>query len=197
MDDSEKGIGLLGGSFDPVHNGHCSIVSSFLKSGFISEIWILLTPDPPHKTEIPITDYQIRIDMLQSAFRGMNRVLIKDIEKRLPRPSYTIRTLKYLKEKYPGQKFYLCIGGDSLKQFKSWHKWDEILGYCELLVAQRPSAEKVFPDDSIAAKTHYVVHHPMEVSSTEIRERVSKGKSISEFVPSAVEKLIKKYNLYR
>jgi nicotinic acid mononucleotide adenylyltransferase len=64
-------------------------------------------------------------------------------------------------------------------------------------VAQRPSAEKVFPDDSIAAKTHYVVHHPMEVSSTEIRERVSKGKSISEFVPSAVEKLIKKYNLYR
>jgi len=198
MGDFGQDIGLFGGSFDPVHNGHCAIAESFLKSEFISELWVLLTPDPPHKPERTFSDYHVRLKMLQAAFRGMSRVSVKDIEKDLPKPSYTLQTLQSLSRKQPDKNFYLCIGEDSLRDFKSWHKWQNILDYCELLVARRPvDIDKETIDEIIAQKTHYVSHQPVDISSTEIRKAVAEGNSISEWVPQAVEKLIKEHNLYK
>lgn len=196
MPNSEQAIGLLGGTFDPVHNGHLSIAKSFLKSGFISELWILLTPDPPHKKENILNAYQERMEMLRAAFRSMDRVTISDLEESLPRPSYTIQTLEYLHEKYPQKTFYLCLGEDSVRNFKQWKDWEKILDYCELLVAQRPTADQLNPDSIIASKTHFVDHKPVETSSTEIRKRVSEGKDISNLVPDEVKQIIEQKNLY-
>lgn len=197
MANSRHSIGLLGGSFDPVHNGHLSIVRSFLESEFISKLWILLTPDPPHKTDRTLSDYEHRFKMLKAAFRHFDAVKITDIENKLPRPSYTIQTLQYLVEKYPDQKFYLCMGEDSLRDFKQWKNWKDILNTTELLVARRPSNRTIDLDSEIVDKTHFIDHEPVNISSTEIRDRVAKGKDITALVPGKVHSIITKANLYQ
>ncbi len=199
MGDSEQTIGLLGGSFDPVHNGHISIAQSFLNSGLISELWILLTPDPPHKKENELNAYRERMEMLKAAFRTMIRVRVSDLEATLPRPSYTVQTLEYLQEKYPQKTFYLCLGEDSLRDFKQWKDWEKILDYCELLVARRPNtkAKQRELGPKLASRTHFIDHQPIETSSTEIRNRISEGKDISHLVPQEVKKIIEQKNLYR
>ncbi|HKK43949.1 MAG TPA: nicotinate (nicotinamide) nucleotide adenylyltransferase [Balneolaceae bacterium] len=197
MEDSRKGIGILGGSFDPVHNGHLAIAESFLRSGFISELWILLTPDPPHKPHKDLSEYDIRLKMLKAAFRNKKNILVKDFESHLPKPSYSIHTLEYLKRQYPEKKLYLCIGEDSFNHFESWHKWNEILTYCNLLVARRPSAEEHENNEMITQNAQFVSHSPINISSTDIRHKVAKGESISALVPKEVEALISKNNLYK
>lgn len=196
MSNSGKAIGLLGGSFDPVHNGHLAIARSFLNSDYIDELWILLTPEPPHKPEQVFCDYDHRLEMLQNTFQQMDGVEIKEVEKKLPRPSYTVQTLKYLTKEYPDYDFYLCLGEDSVYNFKKWKDWEQILEFCELLVVSRPSTEDLDLDPAIAEKTHLVDHRPIEISSTGIRNRIAEGRDISNLVPQSVNKIIQKENLY-
>lgn len=196
MANSKQAVGLLGGSFDPVHNGHLAIAKSFLESKFITHLWILPAPDPPHKTGQMLCDFQSRCKMLQSAFRHLNNVEIKDIENRLSRPSYTIQTLEYVKDQYPDYNIYLCMGEDSVADFKQWKNWEKILKFCELLVARRPSDQSLNLDPDVAGKTHFIDHQPVDISSTDIRKCIAEGKDISGLVPEQVEKIIKKANLY-
>ncbi|MEL7834602.1 nicotinate (nicotinamide) nucleotide adenylyltransferase [Fodinibius sp. Rm-B-1B1-1] len=191
-----KSIGILGGSFDPVHKGHISIAKSFLESDYIDELWVLLTPDPPHKTETSLADYRYRLKMLQAAFGDIEGVNVSDLENKLSQPSYTIQTLKYLYETYPQHKFFLCIGGDSFQDFKSWKDWQQILAHCNLLVAKRPGTNTKNMDDSILKNTYFINHHPIAVSSTEVRELVRTGNDISNLVPKEVEQIIETNNLY-
>lgn len=197
MANSKQAIGLLGGSFDPVHNGHVAIAKSFLASQYISTLWILLTPRPPHKTDQVLSDYEDRFKMLQSAFQALDDIKIKDIENRLPRPSYTVQTLRYLIRKYPEKKFYLCLGEDSLRDFKEWKDWEKILDFCELLVARRSTDKLANLNSAIAEKTHFVDHQQIDISSTEVRQRVAKGKDVSDLVPNQVQQIIEKDNLYK
>lgn len=197
MTNSGQGIGLLGGSFDPVHNGHLAIAKSFLDSDFISELWILLTPDPPHKAEKALNDYKDRLKMLRSAFQDMDCVVISEIERKMPRPSYTIQTLQYLKEEYPGTQFYLCLGEDSARDFKSWKDWKKILDHCDLLVARRHPDKEPKLDSDLTSKAHFIPHEPVETSSTMIRKFIAEGKDISELVPKKVKEIIERENLYK
>ena len=197
METDQKGIGLLGGSFDPVHNAHLSIAKSFLDSGYLSELWVLLTPDPPHKPTASLADYEERLKMLNAAFDGEKHISVSDVERRLPSPSYTVQTLKYLTEKYPDQQFYLCIGQDSLADFKQWKNWEQILEYCQLLVARRPDNDTKSLDPGLASNLYFVDHQPIAVSSTQIREAVANGQDVSEFVPEEVARIIKQSNLYQ
>lgn len=196
MNKKKSGIGLLGGTFDPVHNGHISISSSFLDSGYLKELWILLTPDPPHKLHREFTDFHTRFDMLKAAFRDYPNVRISDLEKNLPKPSYTVQTLSHLVNKNSGEKFYLCMGEDSLAGFKGWYKWRNILSYCKLLVAERPSGHAKI-DPIIEEHALFIPHEPIEISSTEIRKRIKAGNEISRYVPRDVEDIIRKRNLYK
>ncbi|PAU93795.1 nicotinate (nicotinamide) nucleotide adenylyltransferase [Aliifodinibius salipaludis] len=193
----EKSIGILGGSFDPVHNGHLSIAQSFLDSDLIDQLWVLLAPDPPHKTGRTQTNYQLRFEMLQAAFKNFNGVKVSDLEKKLPQPSFTIQTLEYLEENYPEYTFRLCIGGDSLRDFKKWKDWQKILDHANLLVARRPSADIKNIDENIKNHLHFIDHEPVQISSTKIRDAVANGDDISGLVPSSVNKIIDNENLYR
>ncbi|MDZ7660232.1 nicotinate (nicotinamide) nucleotide adenylyltransferase [Fodinibius sp.] len=197
MSSQQTSIGLLGGSFDPVHNGHLSIAESFLESDLLDELWILLTPDPPHKIDRAQADYQLRLEMLQAAFKDFDNVNVSDIEKQLPQPSYTIQTLEYLKDQYPDNTFYLCIGGDSLRDFKQWKNWSKILDHTDLLVAQRPSTDNNKIDNFLKDHVHYVDHDPIKISSTTIRDAVANGDDISGLVPSSVKGIIENEQLYR
>lgn len=196
MADPGKRIGILGGSFDPVHNGHISIAKSFLGSSYIDKLWVLLTPDPPHKTSKSLVDYSYRLKMLNAAFSGIKGVKVSDLEKELPQPSYTIQTLHYLSEKYPEHDFFLCLGGDSLRDFKKWKDWQKILEYCTLLVAQRPNLELPNIDVSIKKHTLFIDHTPIAISSTKVRNASKSGKDISAMVPDSVRKIISEENLY-
>lgn len=190
-----KSIGLFGGTFDPVHNGHLSIARSFLDSGLIDELWVLLTPNPPHK-ENNQTPYEIRLKMLQKAFEGMNQVTINTIENELPKPSYSVQTIRYLKSEFPETTFFFCMGEDSLAQFNSWKFYTEILDECELLVARRPGVTHEDVEDQVLRRTHFVDHTPKDISSSGIKELVSAGKSIDGLVPESVAKIIEKEQLY-
>ncbi|NGP89086.1 nicotinate (nicotinamide) nucleotide adenylyltransferase [Fodinibius halophilus] len=192
----KEAIGLFGGSFDPVHNGHLSIARSFLDSGYISALWILLTPNPPHKIEQSLTSYELRLQMLKRAFAEWEDVTISDIEDRLPNPSYTVQTVRHLAKAYPGKNFYLCIGEDSAHHFTSWHRWREILSYCELLVAHRPYDKELELDPEVARDAHVIDHKPINISSTEVRNLIQSDGDISGLVPASVQDFIHQNNPY-
>ena len=189
-------IGLFGGTFDPVHNGHVAIAKSFLESDLIDELWILLTPHPPHKNRENQTTYNIRLEMLNKAFSEVNRVFVKTIENELPKPSYSVQTIRYLKEHYPENTYYYCMGEDSLSQFHTWKFYEEILNECELLVAQRPGETHKDVEEKILKRTRFVDHTPLDVSSSQIRENVAAGIPINDLVPKEVVKVIEKEQLY-
>ncbi|MGM0545117.1 MAG: nicotinate (nicotinamide) nucleotide adenylyltransferase [Bacteroidota bacterium] len=191
-----RSIGILGGSFDPVHNGHIAIAESFLGSEFIDELWLVLAPDPPHKNEQSLTEYAHRLTMLEMAFSTFDRVSVSDIETTLPQPSYTVQTLKYLHKTHPNNTYYLCMGGDSLRDFTQWKDWQLIIDYCDLLVARRPSADTTLPNNKLTGKVHFVDHEPISISSSQIRENIIQGRTISDLVPESVHKYIKANNLY-
>lgn len=190
-------IGLLGGTFDPVHNGHLSIANSFINSGLIDELWVLLTPFPPHKNGNQHASYNDRLNMLKYAFEGVEKVSISTVENELPKPSYTVQTIRYLKKTYPLVNFYYCMGEDSLSQFHTWKYYREILDECELLVAHRPKAQHEDVDSHILEKTRFVDHDPVNISSSQIKEYLKEGKSISELVPDKVTETIDNKQLYR
>lgn len=197
MSVQQKRIGLFGGSFDPVHNGHVAIAKSFLKSDILDELWVLLSPDPPHKTGQTQASFQSRLTMLHTAFKEFDDVKISDLEMQLPQPSYTIQTLEFLKEQYPNSIFYLCIGEDSLRDFKEWKDWRKILKHTDLLVAKRPATNIKEVDNILRNHVHFVDHEPIEVSSTMIRDAVASGDDISELIPSSIKTIIDNEKLYR
>lgn len=197
MKTSEKAIGIFGGTFDPVHNGHMSIARSFLDSGIIDELWIFLSPFPPHKDENGFSPYHQRYKMLKAAFEPIAHTHVSDLETHLPRPSYTVQTLSYLTKKYPECSFYICMGKDSLHSFTSWHKWRKIIAQCPLLVADRSSEKQAELHPDISNVVHYVDHDAVAHSSTQVRKRIKKGRKVDDLVPNAVADIIKKENLYR
>lgn len=191
-----KKIGLLGGTFDPVHNGHVEIARSFIESECIDELWILLTPFPPHKIEHKHVPYHTRYIMLKEAFQDLDCTILT-IENDLPKPSYTYRTIQVLKENHPGYQFYFCMGEDSLSQFHTWKHYDDILKEADLLVAKRPSSNHENVESSILKKTIFVNHTPIEISSSEIRSRINDNQFIKKNLDPNIISIIEKEDLYR
>lgn len=197
MAEQPRNIGIFGGTFDPVHKGHVSIAKSFLKSGKIDELWVFLNPDPPHKNGNPHEAYEARFKLLQQAFKPFDNVLVSDLETTLSKPCYTINTVKKLRKVYPQHTFFLCMGKDSFASFKNWHQWRQILDHCNLLVADRPDVDHSGDDKDLLKQTRFVDHEPIKVSSTQIREYLSEGKSIASLVPRRVESMIEHEQYYR
>lgn len=192
----QKQIGLFGGTFDPVHAGHLALAQSFLNSGFIDELWIILTPFPPHKKEFSPSNYSHRLDMLEYVFKSMAHVKILTIENELPRPSYTFKTIEFLASKHSKHRFYYCLGGDSLINFYTWKNPEIILKHVNLLVASRPGSIYDEVDNWILEKSEFIEHEPIDVSSTEIKTRIAGNNSIEGLVHPEVESYIRSNNLY-
>lgn len=193
---SPETIGILGGTFDPVHLGHISIARSFLESGHIDELWILLTPHPPHKSGEDQAPYDLRLDMLRIAFSGYDHVRISDAEKELESPSYTWRTLSFLRKQYPDKRFCLCIGEDSYRQFTSWKNWRRIAENHTILVARRPNTDHNDLPEILRESCRFVEHRPVDVSSTRIREMLGEGEEASDWLPGEVLAIIRLEGLY-
>ncbi len=167
--------GLFFGTFNPVHRGHEALVQSFLSSGLIDDIWVILTPNPPHKNIAALAPFEDRWNMLQLAFKEKDELKITDVEQRIPSPHYTFKTLSFLKNSYPNQVFLLCIGGDTLQQLSSWYEYEKISHKAELLVAERPDSPNFTPPELNGFRVHFCEHNPVAISSTHIRKALMAG----------------------
>lgn len=187
-------IGILGGSFDPVHNGHLRIAESFLKSGLIETLLVIPSPNPPHKTTLHV-DFNNRLEMLRLAFLNWDSVEISELEAHLPAPAYSIQTIEYLQQKNPDNIYYLCLGEDSLTYFHTWHRYREIIQKVTLLIAERPGFESSSVDQELLENSIFVDHEPYELSSTEIRKAKIDSNELN-WIPEPVWKYIEDHNLY-
>ncbi|MEQ9310521.1 MAG: nicotinate (nicotinamide) nucleotide adenylyltransferase [Balneolaceae bacterium] len=192
-----KSIGLFGGTFDPVHFGHIAIAHSFLESSLIDELWVLLTPFPPHKEGSNHASYQHRKDMLELAFLNKKNIKILTIENELPKPSYSFNTIQYLKKLHPECTFFFCIGEDNLSIFNSWKNHKEILKEVKLLVANRPEANHSTVSKYILDNSIFVDHKPISVSSSKIKEHINHKDQLREFLPKNVLDFILSKSLYK
>lgn len=180
-------IAVYSGSFNPVHNGHIAVAKAALTQG-IDEVWLIVSPQNPHKKEGDLWPFDLRIKLAELAVTDLPWIKISDCENFLPLPSYTINTLEYLRDTYPSNQFRLLVGEDNLVRFHLWKDYQRILDFFGLIIYPRSTGQKKkllnFPN-SVRIKAPY-----LDVSSTEIRKRLSDNNSIHDLVPHPVEKYI-------
>lgn len=187
-------IGLYFGSFNPIHIGHLIIASFVSEHSDIEQVWFVVSPQNPLKKSCSLLNEYHRLFLVQTATENNPMFRTSDIEFRLPRPSYTIDTLTYLKEKYPINEFSVIIGSDSLKNIYKWKNSELLLKNFSFYVYQRPGSE--LPENSQA--NIVVLKAPLlEISSTYIRNAIQAGKSIKYLVPDRVLEEIERNGYYR
>ena len=189
-------IGIFGGSFDPIHIGHAIIAQHIISSGAVDRLWFMVSPVNPLKVgkERLVTDTD-RLRMVEMVSRPMEGVETSAFEFTMPRPSYTIDTLNALQAKFPDDEFYLVTGGDNWEIFTKWRNSDEILAKYHLLIYPRLGYDVVIPDE-LKDRVTLVDAPIIEISSTEVRERLANGQSVRYYVPDEVLAYIERKNLY-
>jgi nicotinate-nucleotide adenylyltransferase len=197
-------LGILGGTFDPPHNGHLMFAEEALRQLNLDQVLFMLTPNPPHKEGNDITELQSRYEMLDAMISEYDEFIISDIEINRPPPHYTIDTVLLLRQIYPEDEIIYLMGGDSLIDLPEiWHSAQEIVDTCDGLgVFQRNGFEIDLKDiesklPGIALKVIYLKSAQIDVSSTQIRKNTSEGEPIDTMVPVSVQEIIKKRNLYK
>ncbi len=188
-------IGIFGGTFNPVHNGHINLVKNFKRELTLDKVLIIPTATPPHKQAEQLASGEDRLQMCSLAFKGLAEV--SDTEISRGGKSYTVNTLETLKEIYKDDTFYFLVGSDMLLSFKRWYRWEDILAMCTLCAADRNNEETCRDADAEFFKKVIFCDFPKTVvSSSEIREKIKKGEDISSLVPQEIELYIKEKGLY-
>ena len=188
-------IGIFGGSFNPIHVGHALIASYVIENSELDSLWLMVSPQNPLKQGAVIASDYHRLRMTELVSRRIDNVSTSAFEFNLPKPSFTIDTLNALQEKFPDDEFYLLIGADNWCLFDKWKAGDEIIQKFHVLIYPRRGYDIVVPEKY--SNRVQVVNAPLiEISSTQIRERLSQLKDVTFYVPEAVEKYIIKNQLY-
>lgn len=188
-----KTIGILGGSFNPVHIGHMMLASYLAEWGYVDEVWLTLSPRNPLKDPTDLLPDTKRLTMLNIAVKGSTKLDICDIELSMPKPSYTINTLDFLAERYPDYRFKLIVGSDNWRLFEQWRAPKRILEEYGVMVYLRPG----YPVEKRAVDGLEVIDAPMiHISSTFIRQAIAKGRNVNYFLPAGVYKYIIDNKLY-
>ena len=189
-----KVIGIFGGSFNPVHNGHIMLAQYLAQHSHLDEVWLTLSPQNPLKISNSLLDDNHRLAMLNLAIESYPLLKVCDIELEMPRPSYTINTLDELSRRFPDYRFNVVIGGDNWNIIDRWKDYQRIINEYGVVVYPRPGYE--------LSSTNYsnvvVVDAPLaDISSTEIREAFANGKEARHLIPQKVAEYIIKHDLYK
>ena len=187
-------IGLYFGSFNPIHTGHLIIANHLLNETDIEKIWLVVSPQNPFKKETGLLNEYHRLHLVRLATEDDSRIKASDIEFGLPKPSYTVNTLAYLAEKYPGYEFCIIMGSDSFQNLEKWKNAEVIVKNYPIYVYMRPG----FPiNNQMRAQLHVAEAPLLEISATQLRNTIMEGKSIRYMVPDKVLEEIKRGNYYR
>lgn len=207
-------IGLLGGTFDPIHIGHLRAALEVAEQFALDELRLIPSARPPHRGA-PQVSAEARLDMARLAVQGVAPLTVDDRELRRDRPSWTIETLESLRGELGAEvRLFLLLGWDAFCGLPGWHRWEELLEHCHILVLQRPDADSDAPEtlrnllaarsvadprslDGPAGQIAFVWQMPLAVSATQLRERLAAGRSIRFLVPDAVLAYIHAHGLYR
>jgi len=182
-------IGLLGGTFDPIHNGHIAIAKTAIQQLKLDKLLLIPAGNPWQKSEF--TDSKHRLEMVKKAGNDLEKVEVSDIEVNKTGPTYTFETLQELHKKYPNSELILILGSDAIAGFDTWKEPNLVKTLARIYVVQRAGD---FTQD-----WHFdrIQMPPIEISSTEIRERVKNNEMISELVPKSVNEYISANGLYK
>lgn len=193
-------LGLMGGTFDPVHYGHLVIAEETRLVFGLDRVDFVTSADPPHKKGYEITpaEHRYAMTLLATASNPFFRVSRREIER--AGPSYSIDTIQEYQREFPGAEIFFITGADAILEILTWHRADEAIRLCTFVAATRPGydlakMERVLPA-SYLSHIRRITVPGVDFSSTDIRERVQRGKSIKYLVPEPVEAYIAKYNLY-
>ena len=182
--------GILGGSFDPVHNAHLAIARAALAGLDLAKIRWIPSGTPPHRGA-PIAPAADRAAMVRLAIAGEPRFVLDERELRKSSPGYTVETLEDLhKELGPKADLVLLIGADQYSRLDSWHRWQDLFGLARIAVFARPGLSLGETD-----RVSVVPMEPLDISSTSIRERISAGQPPRGLVPDAVLDYIQSHRL--
>ena len=184
-------IGIFGGSFNPIHVGHISLARQLRQLAGLDEVWLMVSPQNPLKQgSNDLLDDRLRYLLARIALHGEEGIKACDYELHLSKPSYTWNTLQHLRQDFPNNTFVLLIGGDNWQHFHRWYKADDIMREYQIVVYPRRGSET---DTTTLPSTVKIVNTKLiDISSTEIRQRVQQGESIKEMVPSSIEPLVQR-----
>jgi nicotinate-nucleotide adenylyltransferase len=210
-------IGLMGGTFNPVHLGHLRIAEEARELCFLDRVLFIPAGDPPHKPLAGEVSFARRCEMVRLAIAGNPTFELSDVEGQRGGKSYSVDTLAYFHTQRPDDRLFFIIGSDSFLEIGLWHRYAEIFRMCSLIVVERPGRPVAEPLEALPVAirgefsytkplrilrhssgqcVHILAGRPLDISSTVIRSLAAAGRSISHLVPSAVEAYIKSQRIY-
>ena len=181
-------VGILGGTFDPVHNAHLAIAGTALRSLGLQQILWIPTGSPPYRPA-PVASAAHRLAMLKLAIGGEPRYAVDERELRPGASGFTFDTVKALKDEAPDANITLLMGADQYAKRHTWHRWPELEKLCDIAVVARSGS-------AVNEKVKAIPMSPMQVSASDIRERIARGEDVSAMLPAAVLGHIKEKGLY-
>ena len=187
-------IGLYFGSFNPVHIGHLIIANHLCNNTALQQVWMVVSPQNPLKPSTTLLNEYNRLHLIQTAIEGTVNLKVSTVEFNLPKPSYTVNTLTYLKEKFPQHEFAIIMGGDSFCNLTKWKNYEVIIKNHLLYIYNRPG---FIINNTLGAQIEIIDAPLLEISSTHIRRLIQQGKSIRYLLPDTVKEEIEKNNYYR
>ncbi|ETP73796.1 nicotinate/nicotinamide nucleotide adenylyltransferase [Lachnospiraceae bacterium JC7] len=200
-----KKVGIMGGTFDPIHNAHLALGECARIQLKLDEVWFMPAKDPYFKKKKNVTPARFRAEMTSLAVFGREGFEMSDFELLRDGETYTAETLEKLNELYPDIHFYFIVGSDSMYQIETWWRPETIMKLATLVVAEReyPERQRSFMDqvaylsEKFGADIRVLDFEESDISSTMIREMAARGEDISGLVPEAVALYIGKHGLYK
>jgi nicotinate-nucleotide adenylyltransferase len=190
-------LGIFGGTFDPVHHGHLIVAEYVRERVGLDRVAFIPTMISPHKADAVVTSAVHRLAMLREAVKPNPFFQVLDMEIERGGISYTVDTLRRLRRDHPTDEFFLLIGADNLRDFRSWKEPGEIGERATLVVMNRPGFVPAPGEQSLPRNVIQCQVPSLDISATEIRRRLQKGLSISYLVPPSVSRYISRHRLYR
>ncbi len=192
-------IALLFGSFNPVHNGHLAMAHAALQSNKCEEVWFVVSPHNPLKSLDTLASANDRAHMVSLALQNEGKIKICTIEFDMPTPSYTIHTIRKMKEEHPSFNFHILCGTDVVNSLPAWYKFEELIQAVKFLVCSR-EIENQFANHSLVQdyteQFEFIGFEPMDISSTQIRETLANAGN-SDDLSESVNQFIFENKLYQ
>ena len=185
-----KKIGIYGGTFDPIHHGHLILSRQACEELKLDQLIFVPAALSPFKQKAAQASGELRLEMLRAAIRGQEDFVADDCELKRPPPSYSIDTVLQIREREPNADLSWLIGADNIHDLRKWRRFDELERLVQFVILDRGRVRKT-------PKVYPVVQRNVDISATDIRNRVASGRSIRYLVPQAVEEIIRREKLYR